>query len=155
MAKYVSRKKGSDLFYFRRRIADYPREGIKQVVVSMIGAGKVPERWPTHFNATYKEQHGHLPNYDYKLKDVVAAVLRKHPILKKLKKDKLDWANLKFEDSECFLSAMLELHELYDITSLPINDSLIVRQSDKTLAERVLGQAYKFRFGHVPKIKTA
>ncbi|ARE81785.1 hypothetical protein ROSMUCSMR3_00277 [Roseovarius mucosus] len=142
---------GSDPY----RVADYPREVIKQIVVSMIGAGKVPERWPKDFNAAYKEEHGHLPNDDYKLKDVVTAILRKHPILKKLKKDKLDWANLQFEESECFLSTMLELHELYDVTSLPIHDSLIVRQSDKTMAERVLGQAYKFRFGHVPKIKTA
>jgi len=115
-------------------ISEYPREIVKQVIVAAIGSGKLPTRWPVKFNEDYEKKHGRRPSSDYKLKEVVAAVVKRHPILKTLKKDHLDWANLQYEESECFLAAMLDLHENHGIASLPIHDSLIVRQSDMFVA---------------------
>lgn len=130
----------------------YPREIVKQVIVAAIGSGKLPVRWPKGFNEAYKKEYGHLPSADYKLKDVVTAVVKKHPVLKKLKKDRLDWANLQFEESECFLITMLELHQVHGVPSLPVHDSLIVRSSDVFLAHDVLQKAYKSRLGFSPTI---
>ncbi|EAP77848.1 hypothetical protein ISM_06125 [Roseovarius nubinhibens ISM] len=133
-------------------VAEYPRDVVKQIIVTMIGAGKPPQRWPKGFTKRYKQQHGHLPIKDYKLKDVREAVLRKHPLLKKLKTGKLDWANLQFEEAECFLAAMLSLHEAKSIPSLPVHDSLIVRQSDVHIAKEILEKSYKDRLGFAPKV---
>jgi len=61
-------------------------------------------------------------------------MLKKHPILRNLKTGSLDWENLQFEEAECFLSVMLNLPDNHNIPSLPVHDSLIVRQSDKQMA---------------------
>lgn len=136
-------------------VGGFPREIVKQVIVTMIGAGKSPKRWPTKFNEEYFSEHGRMPNDDYKLSAVVESVLEKHPILKNLKTNSLDWANLQFEESECFLSAMLELHETHDVPSLPVHDSLIVQHSDADVASEVLAGAYRKRFDVAPQVKVA
>ncbi|WP_103762911.1 hypothetical protein [Roseovarius confluentis] len=137
------------------RVGGYAREIVKQVIVTMIGAGKPPVRWPKKFNTDYKAEHGRMPNDDFKLSAVVDAVLKKHPILNELQTDSLDWANLQFEEAECFLSAMLKLHENHGVPSLPVHDSLIVRRSDVAIATDLLARAYQERLGAKPRLVVA
>jgi hypothetical protein len=48
---------------------------------------------------------------------------------------------------------MLELGRDYQVSTLPVFDSLIVAQGDQDLAEDILGQAYQRRLGSRPIIR--
>lgn len=133
-------------------VGGYPREIVKQVIVTAIGAGKLPLKWPREFAKAYERDHGYKPNGRFKLKDIVSAVLGRHSVLDSLKQGQLDWANLQYEEAECFLAAMLDLHENYGIPSLPVHDSLIIRYSDTPSACEALFRAYKDRLGFQPVI---
>ncbi|WP_170515624.1 hypothetical protein [Ruegeria atlantica] len=136
------------------QIDGIPREVTKRVIVASIGRGKHPSRWPRSFNEDFIAEHGYHPRDRYKLKDVVSLVVARHPVLSSLEPEKLDWAVLQHEEAECFLIAMQRLYELRDIPSLPIHDSLIVRQRDHNLALTVLKDAYWERLGFIPQVKT-
>lgn len=132
-------------------VGEYPRVIVKKIIVAAIGGGKMPRRWPKGFKDELETEHGLNPKH-YKLKDVNEAILARHPVLNQLKKGKLDWANLQFEEAECFMSAMMELHEQYGIPSLPIHDSLIVRTGDVGKSVDILRGAYRSRLGFEPTI---
>ncbi len=129
------------------------REVTKRIIVASIGRGKPPSRWPRSFNDDFISEHGYHPRDRYKLKDVVSLILARHPVLSSLEPEKLDWAILQFEEAECFLKAMQCLYELQDIPSLPVHDSLIVKQRDHELASTVLKDEYKERLGFIPQVK--
>ena len=133
-------------------IGNYPRDIVKKIIVTAIGAGRMPRQWPRKFNDEYEEEDGWKPKDRYVLKDLVAMILLRHPVLENLETDVLDWANLQFEESECFLSAMLSLHEEHGVPSLPVHDSLIVRAQDAEVTEEVLKGAYYDRFGFYPTL---
>ncbi len=137
------------------QIDGIPREVTKRIIVASIGRGMAPSRWPRSFNEDFVAEHGYHPRDRYKLKDVVSSILARHPILSCLEPNKLDWAVLQYEEAECFLTAMQRLSELHDIPSLPVHDSLIVRQRDHELALTVLGDAYEERLGFIPQVKTS
>ena len=130
-------------------LGDYPRDIVKKVVVAAMGNGGLPNRWPKVFNKEYREEHGCPPRDRYKLKDLAKAIRTQHPVIDQLQTDQLDWANLQFEESECFLETMLKLHD-EGVPSLPVHDSIIVRKSDIGLAISTLSDAYKVRFGFKP-----
>lgn len=134
-------------------VEDYPRPIIKKLIVATIGGGKMPTKWPKGFNEEFATEHGYQPRNRFKLKDVVEAINAKHPVLDNLEKGKLDWANLQFEEAECFMSAMMELHENHGIASLPVHDSLIVRKMDIGPAKSALATAYETRLGFQPVLK--
>lgn len=133
-------------------VTGYPRDIVKKVVVAAIGSGKMPKKWPKGFNTEHKreQEDGCQPKDRYKLKDIVQSLLDHHPVLTCLESDRLDWANLQYEEAECFLAAMLELHEEHGIPSLPVHDSLIVRRRDIGLAIKALAGAYEARLGVQP-----
>ncbi|MGJ8547245.1 MAG: hypothetical protein ACSHWZ_17505 [Sulfitobacter sp.] len=130
----------------------YPRHVVKGVLVSALGSGKLPTRWPRGFSQKYYEDTGHKPGRDYKLKTLVQDLTALHPVLNKLEPGKLDWANLQFEEAECFLSAMFELHQTHKVPSLPVHDSLIVQRQHREIAKKVLSRSYLDRLGFVPRI---
>tara|TARA_R100001369_G_scaffold28356_1_gene51033 strand:+ start:1610 stop:2980 length:1371 start_codon:yes stop_codon:yes gene_type:complete len=133
------------------RIEGYPRDLIKKLIVTSLGKGRFPTRWPKGFNEEFEATHGWQPKKRYKLKDVLAAIKFRHPVLGNLQPDVLDWANLQYEESECFISAMDQLFN-DNIPSLPVHDSLIVKCSDIRKAHSVLEGAYRLRFGFNPVI---
>jgi hypothetical protein len=92
-------------------ISFYPRHLTKGIIVAAIGKGEMPSRWPRKLNEDYLENHGDLPSKSFVLKNIVNAIYSRHPVLKQLKKNKLDWANLQYEEAECFVTAMLKLGE--------------------------------------------
>ncbi|QEP30318.1 hypothetical protein C6Y53_18995 [Pukyongiella litopenaei] len=81
---------------------------------------------------------------------MIKQIASKHPILYCLEPDELDWANLQFEEAECFRIAMKTLNEEYSVPSLPVHDSLIVRRRDYELAAFELQRVYRERFGYAP-----
>ncbi|MEX0351091.1 MAG: hypothetical protein AB3N15_16835 [Paracoccaceae bacterium] len=140
-----------------RRVDPYAIEGIhrdivKKVIVSAIGGGKMPTRWPKGFNDEFADSFGWEPRRHLKLIDVTDAITELHPFLLELKKAELDWANLQFEESECFFTAMMRLHNEGDAPSLPVHDSLIVRRRDAGYAAHCLRDAYEDRLGFRPHV---
>lgn len=131
------------------------REVVKNVFTAWGGLGKPPIRWPKEQAEKYAQRHGRKLSDAYKLKDVVAALRNRHPVLDKIKPRALDWSKLQFVESECFVSAMLELFRCYEVPALPVHDSLIVRERDGDLVEDILGQSYQRKLGFRPVIKAA
>ncbi|MDP5220040.1 hypothetical protein Q5Y75_22785 [Ruegeria sp. 2205SS24-7] len=140
-----------------RDIDPYAVEGIhrdivKKIVVTAIGSGKLPTQWPKGFKEDFKARHGWAPERRSKLKDITEVISKKHPVLSKLRKGELDWANLQFEEAECFLAAMSRLHDERKAPSLPVHDSLIVRVCDAGYAANFLRDAYEDRLGFRPHV---
>ncbi|GAW37205.1 hypothetical protein RA2_04281 [Roseovarius sp. A-2] len=131
------------------------REVVKLVFTAWTGSGKPPAKWPKKEAEKYAQRHGRKLSDIYKLKDVVAALRNRHPVLDKIKWGALDWSKLQFVESEFFLSAMLELSRCFEVPALPVHDSLIVRERDADLVEDILGQSYQRRLGFRPIIKAA
>ncbi|WP_350153315.1 hypothetical protein [Roseovarius sp.] len=131
------------------------REVVKLIFTAWTGRGTPPAQWPKKEAEKYAQRHGRKLSDTYKLKDVVAALRNRHPVLDKIKPRALDWSNLQFVESECFLSVMLELFRCYEVPALPVHDSLIVRKRDGDLVEDILGQSYQRRLGFRPVIKAA
>lgn len=132
-------------------IGDYPRDLVKKLIVTCLGKGRLPTRWPKGLNEEFEAEHGWSPKKRYKLKDVVADILLRHPVLANLEPDVLDWANLQYEESECFISTMERLFD-HKVASLPVHDSLIVKCTEVGRAFYMLEHAYKDRFGITPSI---
>lgn len=128
------------------------RDVAKRVLVSAFGAGKMPTRWPKGYKAEYESQTGRSLIKTYKLKNVVAALEEKHPILRRLDPDRPEWPRLQFHESEAVIGSVMELKDKHGILALPIHDSLIVKRFDREIAGRVLARQYCDRFGFEPKI---
>jgi hypothetical protein len=129
------------------------REVVKGLMVAIFGNGGGLKRWPVKMAETYLKTSGVKLSQRYTLAKVNAAIFERHPILEKVKVAKLDWAHLQYEESECFLSAMLELGRDYHVSALPVFDSLIVAEGNQELAKDILGQAYQRRLGSRPIIR--
>ncbi|WP_281992313.1 hypothetical protein [Sulfitobacter geojensis] len=132
-------------------ISGYPRLLTKGIIVAAIGKGDMPSRWPRKLNEDFLENHGELPSKSFILKDIVNAIYSRHPVLRKLKENELDWANLQYEEAECFVTAMQKLGD-ENIPALPVYDSLIVKESDLEIAYSAIEQSYIERFGHKPNV---
>ncbi|WP_170481220.1 hypothetical protein [Ruegeria arenilitoris] len=128
------------------------RDIIKKVIVTAIGSGKLPSQWPKGFKENFKSEYGWAPEKRHKLKDITEAISKKHPVLLKLRKGELDWANLQFEEAECFFATMMRLHNESEVPSLPVHDSLIVRVRDAAYAANCLRDAYEERLGFRPHV---
>ena len=135
------------------RVPNVEREVVKKIISATLGKGTFPTRWPKGFKSEYLEEHGRELNSVYKLKDVVSAVNAAHPILNRIKPYVLDWARLQFEESEIFVGAMLELARNYEVPSLPVHDSLIIKAKDEELAVDILKSSYQRRLNVTPNIR--
>lgn len=128
------------------------RDIVKKLIVTAIGSGKLPSRWPKGFKEEFEVKHGWAPQKRHKMKDITEAISKTHPVLLKLRNGKLDWANLQFEEAECFFTAMMRLHNEKEVPSLPVHDSLIVRVRDAGYAANCLRDAYEERLGFRPHV---
>ncbi|QUJ76106.1 hypothetical protein KDD17_14440 [Sulfitobacter albidus] len=129
-----------------------PRWIVKGLVVAWMGRGKQPSRWPQKMIEEFHEKEGKKLGRVHRAKDIGAAMLARHPVLGELKPDVLDWANLQYEEAQCFIGAMMKLHE-DSIPSLPVHDSLRVRVDDLERVSEVLKAEYRSRLGFVPVLE--
>jgi hypothetical protein len=131
-------------------IAGIERSVVKGLFAVSAGVGQVPDKWPTGLAKTYKAKTGKSLAKSYKFKSVRGELLSLHPVLHSLKKGKLDWGRLQYEESECFIWAMRNLWDPFKVGALPVHDSLIVAERDKEIAIDFVGRAYEKRFGARP-----
>jgi hypothetical protein len=108
----------------------YSIDGIERVVVKglitvILGLGRAPKRWPKRFGEEHQLSVESLTN-TYKLKNVLDLVYAKHPVLRKIEKEVMDWGKLQFEEADCFTETLLKLGRHHGIAALPVHDSLIV-----------------------------
>lgn len=129
------------------------RDVVKGLFAAICGRGGRPTQWPQGMADDYKEQTGNKISSKYKLSQVLDGLYALHPVLHRVTAGKLDWARLQYEESACFMSAMLELGRNHEVAALPVHDSLIVDVEDRELAEDILGLAYERRVGHRPIIR--
>ncbi|MDW4548398.1 hypothetical protein R5H32_03430 [Defluviimonas sp. D31] len=129
------------------------RDVVKGLFSAIAGKGEIPTRWPQKLGKDYEAKRGRKLGKTYKLKDVIEALLKRHPVIGSIRRGSLDWARLQYEESECFLAAMLELGDHFQVGALPVHDSLIVAERDRELAIDILGLAYERRFGARPFIR--
>jgi hypothetical protein len=111
------------------------------------------DRWPQELSKSYKAETGRPLGKAYEFREVLRDLLELHPVLRTIKKGKLDWARLQYEESECFMWAMRNLWDPFEVGALPVHDSLIVASEKKDIAIDFLGQAYENRFGSRPFIR--
>jgi len=129
------------------------RDVVKGLFAAICGRGGRPTKWPKGMADDYQEQTGSKISSKYKLSQVLDGLYALHPVLHRVTAGKLDWARLQYEESACFMSAMLELGRNHEVAALPVHDSLIVDVEDRELAEDILGLAYKRRVGQRPIIR--
>lgn len=129
------------------------RDVVKGLFSAITGKGTIPQRWPKRLGEDYLAATGNKVSSVYRLKEVISALLAKHPVLDDVRPNELDWAKLQFEESECFMVALTRLGKQYDVPALPIFDSLIVPQRHQEVALSVLKEAYKDRFGFTPEVR--
>ena len=127
------------------------RDVAKGLIVAILGNGSVPKRWPKEMNQKYLAKNGLALSKKYKLSEVVEKLRARYPFLDTVEKGKLDWARLQYEESECFVEAMLDLGSR-GVAVLPVHDSLIVAKRHCDIARETLGLAYQDRFGTMPNI---
>jgi hypothetical protein len=135
------------------RIPGVERSVVKGLFAAITGAGKLPERWPQKLSKSYKKENGRTLAKTYRFGKVLGDLLELHPVLRTIKKGKLDWARLQYEESECFLWAMRTLWDPFKVGALPVHDSLIVLKEDEKIAKDYLGIAYENQFGYRPLIR--
>ena len=135
-------------------IEGFPRDVVKAVTTALMGRDEgVPRRWPKDFAEGYLAQNGRKVGADYALKDVVAAICERHPVIMELKDQGWTCHHLQYVESEILMNTMLTLADVYSVPCLPVFDSLIVRASDRPVTERVLSLIFKERTGFVPRLK--
>lgn len=111
------------------------------------------DRWPQGLSKSNKPKTGIALAKTYRLDKVLRDLLELHPVLPTIKKGRLDLARLQFEESECFVWALRNLWDPFEVGALPVHDSLIVANEKKDIAIDFLGQAYENRFGSRPFIR--
>lgn len=129
------------------------RSVVKGLFAVSTGAGQVPDKWPTGLSKTYKAETGKSLAKSYNFKFVRGELLSLHPVLNSLKKGKLDWGRLQYEESECFIWAMRNLWDPGKVGALPVHDSLIVAEENEEISIDFVEQAYERRFGARPFVR--
>ena len=150
---YALRREFLDLSCDPYEIDGVPRDVVKLIITTAFGKGKLPTRWP---QGALKQKKGSDEPPIAKgrvLRRDLAAILDRHPILRDLEASGLDWADLQYVEAEILIQAMLKLAREDGIPSLPVHDSLIVREGDVEKAMEVLSDGFEERVGIRPSLK--
>ncbi|QFT62563.1 hypothetical protein [Roseivivax sp. THAF30] len=132
--------------------ATIDRDVVKRVIVAALGNGKMPSRWPTGLKDQYESKTDMTLGDAYRLKDVVSAIGRKHPILSRLDPNDAPWASLQYHEAEAIIATMIELRDCFECVSLPVHDSLLVQERNAELTKDILGRQYHRHFGLTPSV---
>ena len=87
------------------------------------------------------------------MKKVETIILKHFPVMKEWPKQEVRWSNLMFLESEIIVGTMLELMRQHKAPSLPVHDCIIVRKSDRKLAESTLTKQFQLLTGITPRLK--
>ncbi|WP_234855282.1 hypothetical protein [Paracoccus everestensis] len=142
-------------------IEGLPRAVVKGAVTAMIGLGHTAlTRWSSKSMAILLADLGTEQPLDaktfsrrYPARMVAEKVLKRHPVLRHLSPNTLDWADLQFTEGEVLVKVILQLGEEHDIPALPVHDSIIVPKDGAEIARTCLGATFKAVTGQLPMIE--
>ena len=120
------------------------RPGIKKVMQAIINSPDMPKRLPT---GTRK----HIPT-NISLKDILAAIQKKHPVIYPLMTSNLGMQIFR-KESDILVDVLLTLQE-YDVVALPIHDAVLVADEDKETAVKVMKEVFQKHTGITPAVTT-
>lgn len=129
------------------------RAVVKAWMTSTFGRSRYHKKWPDDLIKDYKKDGIDLSDYD--IREVEAAVLEHHPVLKTWPSSEITWADLMFIESEAVIGTMLRLMRERRVPCLSVHDSIIVPQSKCDLAQSVLMAEYKRQVGVEPRLKVS
>ena len=138
----------------RADIYDIPgldRRIAKAWLTATLGHDKFHLRWPPKTVAQFREE-GMETSAIPTMKTVGAMMLEAFPVLQDWDQGGVSWADLMFLESEAVLQTMLTLMD-QGIPGLPVHDSLIVRNTDETVATEALTSAFGEVVGISPRLK--
>ncbi len=121
-------------------VDDVPRETVKKTISIWVGRGCAPELSEVEVSSDKR-----APEH--------AAILRRHPVLRKLQEEGWDSLKLQAVESDMMSDTLLKLGKHYDIPALPIHDCILVREEDAETAKSVLSEVFNKTVGVTPTIK--
>ncbi|MFC4593957.1 hypothetical protein ACFO3E_07090 [Sphingobium tyrosinilyticum] len=136
-------------------IDGFPRAVIKSWVTMTLGHSKFHRAWPkATVDRMWDKFNGEINLRDYPIKDVEAAVLAKHPLLREWPSSPIRWGDLQYEESEVMIDTVYTLSVEHGIPALPVHDSIIVAASKIETAKDVLIAMFEKHIGVKPMLKT-
>ena len=129
------------------------RAVVKAWMTATFGRSKFHKKWPDESIKQCKKKDIDLSDYD--IREVEAAVLKHHPVLKTWPSSEITWADLMFIESEAVIGTMLRLMREHRVPCFSVHDSVIVPRSQCELAKTVLTKEYKRHVGVEPRLKTS
>jgi hypothetical protein len=121
-----------------------PRMVVKKWIVMTLGAGSFPCRWSQEARKEFEEEFtGKSLGKEYPIKNVERAILKLHPVIRKLPNSNVTCFDLQFRESEVIVSTMLTLLRDFSVPNFSIHDSLLVKARDALVASRVLRNEYE------------
>ncbi|MDB9944964.1 hypothetical protein OAD38_01075 [Ascidiaceihabitans sp.] len=130
------------------------REDVKAVVTKALGTANIPKhRWPEGLEKV-RERLSEGPSGCPKWSDIVGVLLEHMPFLDLLKPVKEDTFTLQNTESSILHDAMYGLYKHKGAAVLPVHDSLVVPQSKVEVTKKALENAFWFKTGVVPMLRT-
>ena len=118
------------------------RSGIKKVMQAIINSPDIPKRLP-------KGARKHIPT-NISLKDILAAIQKKHPVIYPLMTSNLGMQLFR-KESDILVDLLLTLQK-NDVVALPIHDAVLVADEDKETAVRVMKEVFQKHMGIIPEV---
>jgi hypothetical protein len=129
-----------------------PRDIAKSWLTSSIGSGVVLKRWPKRTVEGYEKKTGRQLQDDHDVATVGEAMIQRIPLLGRLDKIGMDWADLMFVESEIMIATMRRL-AAQGLPSLPIHDSILVQGHRERDAVEALQDCFEARVSVRPTLK--
>lgn len=130
-----------------------PRSVTKRWTTITLGHTRFHDKWPEgtakKLGLSSKELSRRHP-----IKDVQKDVLRCHPLLRTYHRSGWSIHRLMFVESTIIIEAMTMLLNM-GIPSLPVHDSLVVRETDVRLAQGFIAECFERHVGIAPNLTTA
>jgi len=104
--------------------------------------GTYHRSWPREFKDTFFGETGEELQKVHPIKTVRDAVLGKHPVIAKCQNHHTDIFDLMYLEAEAMVRAMLQLKRAYEIPSLTVHDSIIVRERDMCAAAEAVTRSF-------------
>jgi hypothetical protein len=109
---------------------------------AIINSPDTPKRLP-------KGARNHIPT-NISLKDILAAIQKKHPVIYPLMTSNLGMQLFR-KESDILVKVLLTLQK-HDVVALPIHDAVLVADEDKETAVRVMKEVFQEHAGVTPEV---
>ena len=130
------------------------RDDVKAFVNKTFGTANVPKhRWPEELKKV-RERLSASPSGCPNWSDVIFLILEHMPFLDLLQPVKEDTFTLQNTESSILHDAMYGLYKHKGVAVLPVHDSLVVPQSKVEVTKKTLENAFWFKTGVVPMLRT-